>query len=230
MKQRDSKTGSGAPTKKRGSTTAKWTSISLASLSLALAAWYVFVSQTLPSDEEMIAHFGNHRKEFEEVVQVYRMFAAASKPEKPMPRWDDAESVQKLMRAAKIDHIATGRHVWFPNSYEVDSHQKVRELVAQGGLEALNPYFSLLIFISGKEYFHYSPLFGEYYKAYYHIPQPTRKRDGKLLSPTHNAEWERISESTDVYPWVGEPGRCVLRSIAVHWYVAVCKSFTKSLL
>jgi len=186
----------------------------------------------LPSDQEMIDFFYQHRSDFEYVVQEFRQFSPKQHKYGGISKWDDGEAVKNAKQRAAIQDVATGHHMWVPDPYNRSQIEMVRNkvMISGEGWYGLHPYVSLIISPIGSKFTFRSLLVGEYYKAYYHIPQPIRIREGLLIPPEGGAGRELISKSTDISPWIGKQGRCYVRAVTDHWYLAVCKSYVHSLL
>jgi len=204
----------------------------------------------LPSDEKMIAHFQEHREEFEELVSLYRTFIKRENwPELKWP--SEEEGTRELWSKAgvgDVNHLSLLH--WLPDPYNVSTAQYVQNIHDEctqamkqwhaigGNVKSLYPpppKCRLLGYQYGVLYFKPEPRntywvhswrYSTIWKTYIHFPEPPRIEDGYLLGPVNmDGEYsykERALTSLNFYPLGWKEYECVYRRIDAHWFITLC--------
>lgn len=104
-------------------------------LGVPLSYYFFFLYSGLPSDEEMIDHFYEHRSEFEKLVERYRSF----EPDETRiyDNWRFQGDTPELMRKAQVVRITSTISLWppFPDPYSKSAEDKLHEVYL------IEPYF-----------------------------------------------------------------------------------------
>jgi hypothetical protein len=82
--------------------------------------WWGWLHNPLPSDEEMIGHFNQHRAEFEQLVQKYRNFRPARTwpaPPELISFEKSSEEVKRLLLQVQVYGLSHGGGKWMPEPY-----------------------------------------------------------------------------------------------------------------
>lgn len=166
-------------------------------LPIGSAAFYYYfcVWNPLPSDEEMIRNFKDHRADFVEVVRRYREYPRP--PGTSSAFWYKEGDTLELFKRAGIDSIDK-RGCWLPNPYSVEMaiwlhNALLSGLIARSDLgykcaelrikPATTPRIDHPDQSDDSSYRRNTLLFGMIWKDYYFFPEVPRIEAGKLLSP-----------------------------------------------
>jgi hypothetical protein len=185
----------------------------------------------LPSDEEMTAHFHEHRTEIEELVKRYRK----CDPNLVGKSCEGLPENQALMEKAGVKRIKNVSPVWHPNPYSKEAAKQFLELIQAGKLSNLNAYSTIsveLIDEKAPTRIFASVLTGSGFlliaKELVFIPEAARVEGEYLLHPEHpwcNCRFDkvilkdRVLPSTDTYPPNWMKGESVFRQIDTHWFI-----------
>lgn len=195
-------------------------------LIIGLLYWWHY--NPLPNDEEMIAHFHNHRAEIEELVKRYRACVTTVGTS-----CEGLPGNQALMEKARVKRVTHSGPAWFPNPYSKEAAKQFDDLLMAGKIPSLNPYsnitvelldendpkrhFARVLTFSGKRWI---------FKDLVFIPAIVRIEDGQLWLPAHpffgvNFK-DRIFPSLNSYPPNWRKGECVHRQFETHWFIQMC--------
>jgi hypothetical protein len=199
----------------------------------------------LASDEEMIAHFKEHRAEIEELVKRYREFEVAPNNEtfdKARGMWaeqsdtrklmykEDIEAVTAVMGDVQLEHL----HIlWLPNPYTLETANLLKAINNLKNEEEkqsmLKKYGMVRVYLNGKKY-------SREYKIYKHfvfIPEAPRIENGMLLGPFNTdgeyyfkkplfSSLNHIPFKVWKYMDTGEGVPCILKQIETQWFLRLC--------
>lgn len=205
---------------------------------LAFSIWLLFFVNPLPSDEELIAHFQEHRRDIETLVQAYY-----SAPE-PLPgqsrvQWDDSPEVQAIKQRAGVGRIHQAKGYWTPDPYSFEWAEKLHQLIIINTREAdaaIRKMEALQVDMLDPRYsqrpLRYPPII---WKSLLYIPAVARTHDSKLwpgvswntLAPQTPEQYEksadRLLPSLTHYPTDWKKGECVYRQLDTHWFIRMCR-------
>ena len=188
-----------------------------------LAIWY-----PLPSDEEMIEHFQEHREDFVELVERYRNFQVG--PDGFHSKWKNEEGTELMLKRAGIERIWKSAYSpWFPNPYTIETAKDVRAKALEGGKShrVLQKYKGLVIKILPRRRYRATNLtYVKVWKDFYFIPEVPRIVNGELLWP-FNTKGEysgrsRTFPSLNKFPDHWKDYECVYRQIEPRWFICMC--------
>jgi hypothetical protein len=178
--------------------------------------------RSLPSDEEMIAHFQKHRADFERLVQVYR--------EDPLlpTRWGwvvPTPPIKAIMERAKVNEMHSDWIVWMPpDPYSDDAKQKIKTLGLSRRASRYDPamrkFGGVFLGYGHPQVRRLNWYLSDVYKGYYYAPFPPRIEKGRLKTP-HGDKW--ISPTLDSYPSNLISGNCVYRQFEPQWFLELCQ-------
>lgn len=174
----------------------------------------------LPSDEEMIRNFQEHREGFEGLVRAF-----GHDPSLPFDTFGQCimptPAIAEIMKYVGVDTLCTDRTRWTqPDPYAKDArsrgcHSKTscRELSGirfaydHGDVVRLN---TLLPAVS---------------KLYYYIPLEPEIKDGRLRIPYPGGPLGNayFSDNLNEYPPDFESSDCAYRKIESHWFIELCQ-------
>ncbi|ANJ66029.1 hypothetical protein A9404_00315 [Halothiobacillus diazotrophicus] len=157
--------------------------------------YYLWVWNPLPSDEEMIRNFKDHRADFVEVVRRYREYPRP--PGTSSAFWYKEGDTLELFKRAGIDSVARSAPLWLPNPYTLETARRELSLLSspQELHAALYRYSPLRIKPAttpridhpdqsdDRSYRRNTLLFGMIWKDYIFFPEIPRIENGKLLEP-----------------------------------------------
>jgi hypothetical protein len=198
-------------------------------LIIGLLYWWHY--NPLPSDEEMISHFHNHRAEIEELVKRYRSWV----PSKSIPNWEVVPENQALMEKAQVKRVTDSGPAWFPNSYSKEASKQFDDLLMAGKIPSLNPYKNITVELLDKDdpERHFATVLTangrrSIFKDLVFIPGIVRIENGNLWHPAHPffgvIEKMRVFSTLDEYPANWRKGECVYRQIETHWFIEMCSA------
>ncbi|MDD2661849.1 MAG: hypothetical protein PHY54_19560 [Methylococcales bacterium] len=219
----------------------KWLWWLLSSPFILIVAYYLYVDHReftlfinpLPSDEKMIAHFQEHRAEFETLVKNYQAFI----PTLEKPVFENLEN-KTLMKKAAIRWISEKGATWFPNPYSAEAAKQFEAFSKQAGVKALefvHPYVSIGFSMEeqplGRSYRAVLLFSGIQWvmKDYMYIPEIPKIEDGRLWDPVTTSgylKWShRAFSSLNFYPPGWKIGECVFRQFEPHWLIRMCINY-----
>lgn len=157
--------------------------------------YYLWVWNPLPSDEEMIRNFKDHRADFVEVVRRYREYPRP--PGTSSAFWYKEGDTLELFKRAGIDSISyDSRTPWLPSPYSLKTATNMeKERLAAGPFGLFYKYGALRIKPAttprmdhpdrsdDRSYRRNTLLFGVIWKDYYFFPQVPRINNGELIGP-----------------------------------------------
>lgn len=197
----------------------------------SLLYWWHY--NPLPSDEEMIAHFHEHRAEIEELVKRYRGCVT-----KVGTTCEDLPENLALMEKAKVKRVVNNAPVWHPNPYSREAAKQFDDLLSTGKIPSLNPYSSIVVELLDQNHptRHFTGVLTSsgprlVFKDINFIPEIVRIEGESLLlavSPLCNCRFDeitaklRIFPSLDTYPTRWIKGECVYRQFETHWFIRLC--------
>jgi len=183
----------------------------------------------LPSDEEMIAHFHNHRAEIEELVKRYREWV----PSKSVPNWEAVPENKALMEKARVKRVTDVAPQWPPNPYSKEAVKQFDDSIRAGKVPSLNPYSNISIELLDEDdpERHFAKVLTSsgvrwIFKELIFIPEIVRIEGENLWLPVHVLSEVRhkmrIFPSLNSYPSNWTKGECVYRQFETHWFVHLC--------
>lgn len=190
-----------------------------------VAVMFMHNYNPLPSDEEMIAYFFEHKKELGRLVKYYREYDY-SPPERPFytAKW---ERLKNKAGVGGVDPIG----LWYQNPYTVESAKYINALNRAPLSKRITPeqrfpsrkYGGLSISLKDNRY-HRSAFAMQ--KEFYFIPVVPKVSDGMLWFPVgldgKLKEGYRALPSLNAIPEHWEVGDCVYRQIEPHWFIRMC--------
>jgi len=218
---------------------------------LAVAAIFLWWCQRapLPTDEEMIAHFQEHRAEFEELVRRNRTFA--QREHWPELKWPDQEEgtlqLRQQVGVATVNYLSLLD--WLPAPYSLATAQRVKSMKDEcaqdvkqwreldGEKKNLPPpkcrllgyQYGVLVFtpkLPNNAYYAGSWRYVAVKKEYVHFPEPPRIEQGYLRGPIQEdgqyGYKKRAASSLNYYPFGWKEYECVYRPIDAHWFITLC--------
>jgi len=200
-------------------------------LIMGLLYWWHY--NPLPSDEEMIAHFHNHRAEIEELVKRYRECVT-----KVGTSCEVVPENQTLMEKARVKRVTESGPAWFPNPYSREAAKQFDDLLMAGKIPSLNPYSNITVELLDEDdpKRHFARVLTSsgllwIFKNLVFIPAVVKIEDGYLLLPARPLckcrfdeiiPKNRIFSSFDTYPPNWKKGECVYRQVETHWFIEMC--------
>jgi hypothetical protein len=182
----------------------------------------------LPSDEEMIAHFHEHRTEIEELVKRYRGCVT-----KVGTTCEDLPENLALMGKARVKRVTDIGPIWPPNPYSKEAIKQFDDLIRAGKVPSLNPYSSISIELidedNPKQHFgRVLTASGSFwiFKYLVFMPGVVKIENGYLFLPAHPffgvKEKRRVFSTLEEYPANWKKGECVYRQVETHWFIEMC--------
>jgi hypothetical protein len=183
--------------------------------------------RSLPSDEEMIANFHEHRADFERLVQIYR--EDLSVPTlfiqlKPTPE------VKAIMDRIHVGAVWGDGIIWLPpNPYSTEPsflkrrrslHLKLFSRETRQSRETREFSGVMLYYIHPTVMGFKYPL----HKKYYYVPFAPRVKKGELLLPGGRG-WACMAETLDSWPFDCRLSQCAYRQIEPHWLIGLCEGY-----
>ena len=208
---------------------------------LAFSIWVLFFVNPLPSDEEMIAHFQEHRQDIETLIQAYYN-APEPLPGQRRVQWDASQEIQTIKRRAGVDRVSHTKGYWPPDPYSFEWAEKKHQLIKTNTREsdaALRKMEALQVDIFGQRYSQRPlryPMDYHIWKSLLYIPAVVRTHKGKLwpgvswnkLAPQTSEQYEksasRLLPNLTNYPSDWKKGECVYRQLDVHWFIRMCRA------
>jgi hypothetical protein len=199
----------------------------------------------LASDEEMIAHFKEHRAEIEELVKRYREFEVAPNNEtfdNAHKKWKQQSDTPELLQKTGVGYITAimgdaqygdWYTLWFPNPYSIETAHKLKAINDLKSWEEKRSIFykygMIGVYLDGRKY---STKHG-IIKQFVYIPEIPRIENNKLLSPLNiNGEHyfrKPLLSSLNYIPfrfWAysdnGEATQCAFKQIDLQWFLRMC--------
>lgn len=187
----------------------------------------VILINPLPSDEELIEHFRQHRADITEIVRRFRSFEPPPDRRHDLYLWQQQGDTPELMRRAGLWTVDYGLGLWYTDPYSMESAAKVNQLSKSLGFLAFQKYGA--VFIRPLEPA-YRRLLPRYYlrrgfKDLVYFPEPPRIEGGRLLMPRDHMGIHgstRVLDSLTAYPPDWRKGECVLRQIEPQWFIRMC--------
>lgn len=185
----------------------------IAAMVIPIFIWWNWFHNPLPTDEEMIQNFNEHRMELEQLVRGYRNYR---RPEGTGSFfYEQAEEVKALMRAAKVSYLGVGGGGWLPAPYSAQAAKfswgistrsadpKVRPLLDSPadwkrempelfeGVPPLTDRMHIshhtgrmsLRYGNPRPINRYVLRYGGITKSYFHYPYPPKIQDAHILEP-----------------------------------------------
>ncbi len=205
----------------------KLISILVVLLSLPVAYYFIIIRNPLPSDEEIIAQFRQHRSDIEELVRRYRNYSTDPKVDHSL--WFKAGDTREIMWRARVSRITHSSYrPWLPNPYSVETAKSISDQVKNAkNYELFNKYGGLMVSLLPSQYYRsFSLKYFHIWKELYFIPEMPRIENGELLWP-FNVDGEysvrrRLVKSLNNYPANWKEYECVYRQIEAHWFLSMC--------
>ena len=181
----------------------------------------------LPADEELIAHFQNHRSDIEALVKSYREYN-----EVDATLWEKNPETLALKRKAEVERVVNTAALWLPNPYSPETDVLIKHTIRAGsGCCFFRRYGSIEIEIDVNRYFRKSLRYpGDYliWKTLFFYPEAPRIENGWLIGPTHadgkNELHHRVLPSLNSYPPDWKRGECVVRKLDAQWFIRMCRA------
>ncbi|MGH8603269.1 MAG: hypothetical protein ACREXR_11010 [Gammaproteobacteria bacterium] len=208
---------------------------------LAFSIWVLFFVNPLPSDEELITHFQEHRQDIETLIQTYYI-APEPLPGQSRVQWDASSEVQAIKLRAGVGRIHQTKGYWTPDPYSFEWADKKKQLIDANTREsatALRNMEALQVDMHDSRYFQRSfryPLDYYIWKSLLYIPAVARTHDSKLwpgvswntLAPQTPEQYEksadRLLPDLTNYPQDWKKGECVYRKLDTHWFIRMCRA------
>lgn len=175
----------------------------------------------LPSDEEMISHFYEHKDDFERLVRFYR--EDLSVPADVTGLLLPTPQVKALMKRIGVSEVNGDGRVWLPPdpySNKPDVVRRRARLMSRGCCE--RRLFSGIIFGYAhppvKRFRYLAPV----YKGYYYTPFAAKLEKGRMWTP-HGCE--SIHATLNEYPRLDYWGQCYYRQIEPNWCIRMCQDW-----
>ncbi|AFM24975.1 hypothetical protein [Desulfomonile tiedjei] len=199
---------------------------------LFFLAFYSFADlpllfRPLPSDEEMIANFQDHRTEFERLVWIYQQ---DSRVPVEFNSLIPTPEINTIMRRVNVSSVSADGYQWIPPdpySRDIDIiKRKSPKCFQRGGYlhyDAQSRKLSgvLLGYTYGKKITIEGNLIS---KKYYYIPFVPKVTNRNLSFPTTPmAGYNRITESLNNYPQEFGQYDCLYKQIEPHWFIVMCR-------
>lgn len=191
-------------------------------LGVPLSYYFFFLYSGLPSDEEMVEHFYEHRSEFEKLVERYRSF----EPDETRiyDNWRFQGDTPELMRKAQVVRITRTISLWppFPDPYSKSAEDKLHEVYL------IEPYFFnrnaiLDISLLPEERYRrhgFSSYYPLVWKRVVFFPGVPRIEGNKLIFPLDKYN-RPIKKSLNILSFDGVD-RCAYREIEGQWFLKIC--------
>ena len=187
-----------------------------------LAIWY-----PLPSDEEMIEHFQEHREGFEALVQRYRNFEVGL--DGFHSKWKSEEGTELMLKRAKVWHVGHVAPIWYPNPYSLKSANAVyaQSLDKQDSYALFYKYGSLTVNVEPRKEYRATNLFYiKIWKNFIYFPEIPRIENEKLLLPFNTkgaiSGEDRVLLTLNKLPNNWKDYECVFRQIEPQWFIRMC--------
>jgi hypothetical protein len=179
---------------------------------------YLFTS--LPSDEEMIANFSQHRSDFERLAQIYR--EDLSVPTNNVGELEPTPEIKAIMDRIKVTAVAGDNVLWMPpDPYSTDPaflREKAKLEARWYGPDTRK--FSGVFFSYSHERVIRLYYGDDVVKGYYYVPFVPEIWDGRLWVPAHLMEGQGFcAENLNTYPRGFGPANSAYRLIQPHWYI-----------
>lgn len=205
-----------------------WSVALIITLLILAGLWlsrYLFVNSppwrvnTLPPDEELIAHFYKHRADIEELVRRYRSYVPP--PGKQHHEWTTLGDTPEIFKRAGVKRLIEVLPMWLPNSYSVEARQRDGGIVADWRKEAT--YRALAIRPLDTRFYH-----NVVWKDLVFIPIIPRIENGVMLGPVDkhgmNVMNLRVVPTLNNEPPDVDRDTCALRQIEPQWFVMMCRT------
>lgn len=207
---------------------------------LAFSIWFLFFVNPLPSDEELIAHFQEHRQDLETLIQAYYS-APEPLPGQPRVQWDASPEIQAIKQRAGVARVNNTMGWWTPDPYSFEWAEKLLQIDAgtAEGRYALRQFEALQVDILDSRYSQRPlryPADYHIWKSLLYIPAVARTHESKLwpgvswnkLAPQTQEEYEksadRLLPDLTNYPRNWKKGECVYRQLDIHWFIRMCRA------
>lgn len=202
---------------------------------LAFSIWFLFFVNPLPSDEELISHFQEHRQDLETLIKAYYS-APEPLPGQPRVQWDASPEIQAIKRRAGVDRVHPTIGYWPPDPYSVEWAKKVDQIDAgtAEGRYALRQFEALQVDMLDSRYsqlpLRYPPLA---WKSLLYIPTVAQTHESKLWPPVssrprtfgkYEDDADRLLPNLTNYPPDWKKGECVYRQLDTHWFIRMCRA------
>lgn len=197
--------------------------VTLAILWVMWSSRFLFVTSpparinSLPPDEELIAHFYKHRSDIEELVSRYRSYVPPLGKEHG--EWEKLGNTPDLLRRAGVRYIKSIHPTWLPEPYSLEARKHDKGIVANWREAA--KYQTLSIQPLDARFYH-----NIVWKDLVFMPVAPRIENGTLIGPIDHLGRNYKSR---VFPTLNkEPpdvGRdtCALHKIEDQWFVRMCR-------
>ena len=188
--------------------------------------------EPLPSDEEMIQHFQQHRGEIEKLVQLYRDYEP-QRGQKDL-YWADAPEIKALRERAAVERVngSTSGGLWIAEPYSREAAKLAESQVRSADMETVERrYGTILIEFSPLDrYFSPSRRYGTLIKEVLYLPQAPKITQGEAWWPVDAVSGEptqkrSVVQTLDRYPPNLNKGDCVVRPIEAQWFLSLCRAY-----
>lgn len=179
--------------------------------------WRPFVS--LPSDDEMIRNFYEHRQDFELLVHTYREDLVVPAD---FGIWEPTPELNAIAARINVSRVVGNSAIWMPPDPHARIDPRIRRLRSDLYSPALRK-FSCVLFSYGRSVVRLECL-APVTKKYYYIPfVPIIRRGNLILRGNTVDDQGRILQTLDRYPPDFGSRDCVYRRIEPHWYIKMCQ-------
>jgi len=172
----------------------------------------------LPSDEEMIAHFRDHRADFERLVQLYRDDTRQGVLIKPTPE------MKVIMKRIKVSGIAPDLEIWMPpDPYSGQARHEIERLglrrkASRGDPEA-RKYGGVILDYTPEPVMRLKNL-SYVAKEYYYTPVVPKVENDMLRKPEGG---EFLFSTLNRYPPKLWAMQCAYRQFEAQWFIRMCE-------
>ena len=199
--------------------------ILLALSSIGVMYYLVIVRNPLPSDEKMMAHFHDHRVDFEELVRRYRNFDAG--PDGFHSKWKKQDGTKDILERAKTERIFYTDSAWFPEPYSLKTAKALKKARGKGSIEISRKYGALVLSLLPRNHYRATNLnYLKVWKDFTYFPEVPRIKNGKLLWPVNiKGQYSKIRRTfptLNEFPDHWKDYECVYRQIEPQWFIRMC--------
>lgn len=175
--------------------------------------------RALPSDEEMITNFHEHRADFERLVHIYRQ--DLSVPTDVVGTLLPTPNIAAMMDRIDVTEVHGDGKAWLPpDPYSKEAQSETDlESASMSHRPSARKFSGVIFSYPKKRKFKYlTPV----HKDYYFIPLLPMVESGKLKLIGEPYE-VRIVPDLNRYPPDFLPFECVCKQIEQHWFIRMCR-------
>lgn len=172
---------------------------------------------TLPPDEELIAHFYQHRADIEELVTRYRNYVPP--PGEHHGAWERLGDTPELFARTGVKYLKEIGPTWLPDPYSQEARQQDRGIVTDYREAAK---YRTVAIVPSDEDFHHNVV----WKDIVFMPVMPRLEHGELVGPIDHLGRHtryRLFPALDNEPPDVKRDTCAFRQIESQWFVRMCR-------